>query len=272
MMPYTTYRPVVQTSYYAPAVAAPVMAAPACATGTCGVAPTSTYYQPAAVAPVMTAPAPAISQPGCCGASSSSSTFAAPTLNATSYYVPSSAVNSATVSSQIPQATFSRASDAIANPKVESATSPAPAAKDNEGKSETAPLPRLLDPTEPHDIGRSRLVVHTRRFEGCAAIRVASSYRIARRRRMGSGSIVRRDPRYFHDPLARRFTLLNRLFHWFSGSQASAGNPLPRSSDSQASHAAGGNEYGSSASTASARRVSSDGASPQLNSMRFATA
>jgi hypothetical protein len=146
MMPYTTYRPVVQTSYYAPAVAAPVMAAPACATGTCGVAPTSTYYQPATVAPVITAPAPSISQPGCCGVSSTSSTFAAPTLNAASYHVPSSAVNSGNASSQIPQATFSRASEAIANPKAESATSPAPAAKDNDAKSEPAPLPKLLDP------------------------------------------------------------------------------------------------------------------------------
>ncbi len=66
MMPYTTYRPVVQTSLFAPAVAAPVVSAP-CSTGACAPAATTTYYQPAAVAP-------AIAQPGCC-ASTATPTF-----------------------------------------------------------------------------------------------------------------------------------------------------------------------------------------------------
>jgi hypothetical protein len=56
MAPYTTYRPVVQTNMIAPA-------------------PTMTYYQPAAayqpaVAPMISTPAPAITSPGCCGATS----------------------------------------------------------------------------------------------------------------------------------------------------------------------------------------------------------
>jgi hypothetical protein len=145
MMPYTTYRPVVQTSYYAPAVAAPVMAAPTCATGACGVAPTTTYYQPATAAPVITTPAPAVSQPGCCGGSSTPGTFAAPVMSPTSYYVPSAGGTSSYASSPAPQSTFSRASESIGNAKTDSATSPAPAAKED-SSNEATPLPRLLDP------------------------------------------------------------------------------------------------------------------------------
>ncbi len=63
MMPYTSFRPVVQTSQFAPA---PMIAQPACPSGACGA--TTTYYQPAA--PVMSTPAPALTTPGCCGATS----------------------------------------------------------------------------------------------------------------------------------------------------------------------------------------------------------
>jgi hypothetical protein len=97
MVPYTTFRPVVQTSMFAPA---PAIAAPACPGGACGA--TTTFFQPAASAPVISTPAPAITSPGCCGATSAPAptTFAptaatirttAPALTYAPAYVPSPA-------------------------------------------------------------------------------------------------------------------------------------------------------------------------------------
>jgi hypothetical protein len=97
MVPYTTYRPVVQTSAFAPA---PMPVQPACPTGACGA--TTTYFQPAQAAPMISTPAPAITTPGCCGATSAPAptTFAptaaiirttAPALTHAPAYAPSPA-------------------------------------------------------------------------------------------------------------------------------------------------------------------------------------
>jgi hypothetical protein len=147
MMPYTTYRPVLQTSFYAPTVGAPVIGAPACPTGACGIAPTTTYYQPAAVAPVLTAPAPVITappvtQPGCCAATTTPTFGAAMTggLGTGGALSTAPLYNPGTMS---PQRTFNASeSPSDANSNV---LKPVPDMPAGESKNDNSSL-KLVDP------------------------------------------------------------------------------------------------------------------------------
>lgn len=134
MMPYTTYRPVVRTSFFAPAVAAPVMAAPACPTGVCAPAATTTYYQPAAVAP-------AVTQPGCCA------TNAAPTTVAPiSRIIPAPLIGPAMQAPSLPAAPASQTNGAASESPSDKTFKQAPAAKESGVNGEATSFPRLTDP------------------------------------------------------------------------------------------------------------------------------
>jgi hypothetical protein len=135
MMPYTTYRPVLQTSYFAPTVGAPVIGAPACPTGACGLAPTTTYYQPAV--------APAISQPGCCTTTTAPATFTTPMSSAAT--APPALTNAPLFNpGTLPARTFGSASQSPSDAKTNS-LKPIPEAQENGINIETPPL-KLLDP------------------------------------------------------------------------------------------------------------------------------
>jgi hypothetical protein len=132
MMPYTTYRPVIRTSFFAPAVAAPVMAAPACPTGGCAPAATTTYYQPAAVAPVIT-------QPGCCATNAAATTFAPVSTSA----VP--AIGPAMQAPSYPAAPASPTTNGM-NQSPSDKTFKTPEPKDSGVNGEATSFPRLTDP------------------------------------------------------------------------------------------------------------------------------
>jgi hypothetical protein len=134
MMPYTTYRPVIRTSYYAPAVAAPVMAAPSCSTGACAPAATTTYYQPAAVAP-------AVTQPGCCAANSGPAGFS-PVSTITS----SPTVGPATYAPSLPAAPAAQPNNGASESPSDKTFKQAPETKENSTNGEAMSFPRLTDP------------------------------------------------------------------------------------------------------------------------------
>jgi hypothetical protein len=134
MMPYTTYRPVVRTSFFAPAVVAPVMAAPACPTGGCAPAATTTYYQAAAVAP-------AISQPGCC-ATNALPTTAAPI----SRIMPAPLIGPAMQAPSLPAAPASQTNGAATESPSDKTFKQAPEAKESGVNGEATSFPRLTDP------------------------------------------------------------------------------------------------------------------------------
>ena len=134
MMPYTTYRPVIRTSYYAPAVAAPVMAAPACSTGTCAPAATTTYYQPATVAPV-------VSQPACCAANAGPASFSPVST------ITSPTVGPATYAPSLPAAPASQPNNGTSESPSDKTFKQPPEAKESGTNGEAMSFPRLTDPT-----------------------------------------------------------------------------------------------------------------------------
>jgi hypothetical protein len=129
MMPYTTYRPVVRTSFFAPAVAAP-----ACATGGCAPAATTTYYQPATVVPTAT-------QPACCA------TNAAPAMVAPlSITTPAPVIGPSTRVPSLPAAPASQTNGTSTESPSDKTFKQAPEAKESGVNGEATSFPRLTDP------------------------------------------------------------------------------------------------------------------------------
>jgi hypothetical protein len=151
MLPYTTFRPVMQTSFFAPRPAFAAAIAPAaCPGGMCGSAATTTFYQPSGVAPVISAPAPVISQPGCCGNTAPPVTYGTPMSSTTSAPSLGMAPLYASPNTIAPR-TFNNTSDSpsdVKNNTIQPALKPIPMPDGQiEGtKDDSTSLPRLLDP------------------------------------------------------------------------------------------------------------------------------